>query len=100
MSSRRVFVMTLVAGVPALAARTARAQTRVDPKDPSAMALGYAADTTKVDARRYPRHDKAQNCANCQLYRGAGGSAEGPCPLFPEKVVAAAGWCASWQKKP
>ena len=35
-------------------------------------------------------------CANCALYQGANGSAQGPCQLFPGKDVKAAGWCSSW----
>jgi hypothetical protein len=35
-------------------------------------------------------------CANCALYQGAYGSAQGPCQLFPGKDVKAAGWCSSW----
>ncbi|HUJ53339.1 MAG TPA: high-potential iron-sulfur protein [Steroidobacteraceae bacterium] len=36
------------------------------------------------------------NCANCGLYQGASGSAQGPCQLFPGKDVRASGWCSSW----
>jgi hypothetical protein len=36
------------------------------------------------------------NCANCGLYQGPNGSAQGPCQLFPGKEVKAAGWCSSW----
>ena len=36
------------------------------------------------------------NCANCGLYQGADGSTQGPCQLFPGKLVKAAGWCTSW----
>ena len=36
------------------------------------------------------------NCANCGLYQGESGSAQGPCQLFPGKAVKAAGWCSSW----
>ena len=35
-------------------------------------------------------------CANCALYQGGYGSAQGPCQLFPGKDVKAAGWCSSW----
>jgi High potential iron-sulfur protein len=36
------------------------------------------------------------NCANCGLYQGPSGSAQGPCQLFPGNSVKAAGWCSSW----
>ncbi len=35
-------------------------------------------------------------CANCGLYQGLGGSAQGPCQLFPGNAVKAGGWCSSW----
>ncbi|PIR23135.1 MAG: hypothetical protein COV44_04450, partial [Deltaproteobacteria bacterium CG11_big_fil_rev_8_21_14_0_20_45_16] len=40
-----------------------------------------------------------QDCANCQLYKGKPGDKRGPCDVFQKKMVAAAGWCASWVKK-
>ena len=99
-TNRRVFMMTLAAGTSALAAGAALAQAKLDEKDPTAVALGYVADTTKADKKKYPKHDAAaQKCSNCQLFQGKAGAAEGACPLFPGKVVAANGWCASWVKK-
>jgi hypothetical protein len=99
LTNRRVFMMTLAAGTSALAAGAALAQAKLDEKDPTAVALGYVADTAKADKKKYPKHDVAQTCANCQLFQGKAGAAEGPCPLFPGKTVAAKGWCASWVKK-
>ncbi len=98
-SNRRVFMMTLAAGTSVLAASRAMAQAKLDEKDPTAVALGYVVDTAKADKKKYPKHDVAQNCANCQLFQAKAGAAEGPCPLFPGKTVAAKGWCASWVKK-
>ncbi len=98
-SNRRVFMMTLAAGTSMLAASRAMAQAKLDEKDPTAVALGYVADTAKADKKKYPKHDVAQNCANCQLFQAKAGAAEGPCPLFPGKSVSAKGWCASWVKK-
>lgn len=98
-TNRRVFILTLAAGSTALAATTARAQAKLDEKDPTAAALGYVADTAKADQKKYPKHEAAQKCSTCQLFQGKAGAADGPCPLFPGKVVAANGWCASWVKK-
>ena len=100
-SNRRIF-MQLVAisatsGVTANA--LAQAPVMLSDKDPAAVALGYAADTTKVDAKKYPKHSKEQNCANCQLYAGKPKEAAGACPLFAGKQVAANGWCTAWVKK-
>ena len=63
------------------------------------MALGYKDDSTKVDAKKYPKHAPAQTCANCQLFQGKATDATGGCPLFAGKQVAAAGWCSAWNKK-
>ena len=98
-SNRRVFIMSLVAGPSVLAATTARAQAMLSETDPQAVALGYKADTTKVDKKKFPKHEASQTCANCQLYQGKPADAAGPCPLFAGKNVAKNGWCSAWVKK-
>jgi len=98
-TNRRVFILTLAAGTSALATSAAMAQAKLDEKDPTAVALGYVADSAKADKKKYPKHDVAQKCSNCQLFQAKAGAAEGGCPLFPGKSVAANGWCASWVKK-
>ena len=95
---RRIFLMTVAATGAALTT-AARAQAMVDEKDPQAAALGYAADTTKVDAKKYPKHAAAQNCDNCALFQGKAGDKAGGCPLFAGKQVAGNGWCSAWAKK-
>jgi High potential iron-sulfur protein len=98
-TNRRVFMMTLAAGTSALAATAAHAQAKLDEKDPQAAALGYVADSTKADTKKFPKHTNDQICGNCQLFQGKPKEATGPCQLFPGKVVAAAGWCSAWVKK-
>ena len=98
-TNRRVFIMTLVAGSSALAASAARAQAALAETDTQAVALGYKADTTKVDAKKFPKHEASQSCGNCQLYQGKPADATGACPLFAGKVVAKNGWCSAWVKK-
>jgi hypothetical protein len=98
-SNRRIFILQLAATGTALAATGAQAQAKVAESDPQAAALGYKEDTTKVDAKKYPKHDPSQKCSTCQLYQGKAGDATGPCPLFAGKVVAANGWCSAWAKK-
>ena len=56
--------------------------------DPTAKALSYMDKSTTA----------GQTCSNCQLYQG-GTAANGACPIFPGKDVAAAGWCKSWVAK-
>lgn len=98
-TTRRVFMMHVAAAGGVLAASAAQAQAKLDEKDPQAVALGYVADTTKVDAKKYPKHTKDQKCNNCGLYQGKATDAAGGCPLFAGKQVAGAGWCSAWVKK-
>jgi hypothetical protein len=76
-----------------------RAQAKVDEKDPQAAALGYVADATKADTKKFPKYAAGQNCGNCALYQGKAGDAGGNCPLFAGKQVAAKGWCSAYAKK-
>lgn len=101
-TNRRVFILHVAAGSSALAASSVMAQAAapmVNEKDPQAAALAYAADTTKVDSKKYPKHTADQKCSNCQLYAGKAKEAAGPCPLFAGKQVAANGWCSAYVKK-
>ena len=100
-TTRRIFFMQAAAGVSGLAATQVMAQAApmVDEKDPQAAALGYAADSVKVDAKKYPKHAAEQKCSNCQLYAGKATDAGGACPLFAGKQVAAKGWCTAYVKK-
>jgi len=58
---------------------------------PEAKAVKYVEDATQA-----PAATPGSNCANCGLYQGPNGSAQGPCQLFPGKEVKATGWCSSW----
>jgi High potential iron-sulfur protein len=99
-SNRRTFLMQVAACGGALAAVQAQAQgAKLDEKDPAAVGLGYVADTTKADAKKYPKHTKDQKCNNCALYQGKAADAWGGCPLFAGKQVAGGGWCSAWAKK-
>lgn len=80
-----------LAGIPLIAIagfHSSSYAAMVSADDPTAKALGYIAKSAT----------KGQTCANCSLYQG-GTAASGPCPIFPGKDVAAAGWCKSWVKK-
>lgn len=95
---RRVFLMT-VATAGATLGISAHAQEMLDEKSPQAAALGYVADATKVDAKKYPKYAAGQLCSNCALYQAKEGDPAGNCPLFAGKQVAAKGWCSAWVKK-
>ncbi len=102
-SSRRVFVIRSVATGAAVAASPllfAQAKpAMLDEKDATAVALGYVADTAKADQKKFPKHDKAQNCGNCAIFIGKATDPAGGCPLFAGKQVATKGWCSAWAKK-
>ena len=100
MTSRREFVVQLGVGATALlAGGQVFAQAMVDEKDGQAAALGYKADSSKVDGKKFAAHKPEQNCGNCALFQGKAGDKAGGCPLFAGKNVAAAGWCSAWAKK-
>ena len=90
--------MTLTAGGAALVSG-AYAQATLDEKDPQAVALGYVAEASKADTKKFPKYAAGQNCGNCALYQGKAGDASSACPLFAGKQVAAKGWCSAWAKK-
>jgi hypothetical protein len=97
-NTRRTFFMTLAAGCTLLSS-AAHGQAKVDEKDPQAVALGYLADATKVDAKKYPAHKPTQMCSNCALYQGKPADAAGACPLFAGKQVSSKGWCSAYAPK-
>ncbi|HXN10860.1 MAG TPA: high-potential iron-sulfur protein [Steroidobacteraceae bacterium] len=68
--------------------------------DPTASALGYAEDTTKVDDKKYPLHKATQSCINCVQFKGKVGDARGSCNIYAGKSVNAHGWCSVWAQKP
>jgi hypothetical protein len=98
-TNRRTFLLTAVASSSAFGAAQALAQERLDEKNPQAAALGYRTDTTKVDAKAFPKHAASQQCNGCGLWQSKPTDAWGNCPLFAGKQVAAKGWCSAWVKK-
>jgi hypothetical protein len=101
LTNRRTFMMQVAVGSTALATSSVMAQApaMVAETDANAVALGYKADTTKVDKAKYPAHKPTANCANCALYQGKPGDAGGNCPLFAGKQVHAKGWCSAYAPK-
>jgi anaerobic selenocysteine-containing dehydrogenase len=97
-NTRRTFLMTLAAGSAALTT-AAQGQAKLDEKDPQAVGLGYVADATKTDKKKFPKYAEGQVCTNCALYQGKSSDAWGGCPLFAGKQVAGKGWCNAWAKK-
>ena len=92
----------LAAAVPAatLVARDAGAAEALSESDAAAKSLGYVSDVSKVDAKANPTYKPGQSCASCIQYGGKAGAADGPCNIFPGKLVKANGWCKVWVLKP
>jgi formylmethanofuran:tetrahydromethanopterin formyltransferase len=95
---RRVFLLTVAASTSALSVGV-RAQSLVDERDPQAQALGYVADASKVDTKKYSKFVSGQNCTTCSLYQGKATDKAAACALFAGKLVAGPGWCSAWVKK-
>jgi High potential iron-sulfur protein len=99
-TNRREFIVQFGLATGALAASQAWAQgAMVADSDAQATALGYKADATKADAKKYPKYAAGQMCSNCALYQGKPADAAGGCPLFAGKQVAGKGWCSAYAKK-
>jgi hypothetical protein len=105
--SRRAVVQGgLIAGafIPVLGllanSATAAGLPPVDPTDPTAKALGFVTDSTKVVATAYPAHKPNQKCGTCAQFQGKPGDATGGCNIFAGHSVPQGGWCTAWIQKP
>ncbi len=72
----------------------------LDPSDPTAKALGFVPDATKVDASANPTFKPAQKCGNCAQFQGKPTDASAGCNIFAGHSVPAGGWCKVWAQKP
>lgn len=103
--SRRHALLSLagvLAAVPAAqaAAPAAGDKPHVSLTEPTALALAYFEDASKVDPKKFPTYKAGQTCENCLQLTGKAGDAWRPCNLFPGKLVASKGWCKVYVKKP
>lgn len=98
-SNRRIFMLTLAATGAAVCASNSSAQTLLEEKDPQAAALGYVAESTRADAKKYPKHENSQLCNGCALWQAKPAEPQGNCALFAGKQVSAKGWCSAWARK-
>ena len=97
--SRRRFVcaggcaaVALPAGL--LLGTGAAAQDKLDPDNPTAVALSYTHDATQSN-----RPSSDQTCLNCLHYTADADAEWGPCAIFLNALVARDGWCAGWVPK-
>ena len=67
--------------------------------EPIAIALGYQADASLVDTRKFPKRaapqGSTQYCDNCTLYKEVR-AGFGTCTAIKGRLVAGKGWCNAW----
>ena len=106
--SRRSFIaLAGVTGAAVLAgvrpgvslAQGGAAPPHLDVNDPTAKALGYTEDASKVDKTKFPSYKPGAHCATCNFFQGKPTDAYAACQIFPGKAVASKGWCASHSPK-
>jgi hypothetical protein len=109
-SERRSFFKYAAAGLAALAFTQSRnplafadaPSAQLSEEDPTAKALGYHKDATKVDPKKWAKRSgkdaKAQKCGTCQFYTAID-KKTGKCQIFPNNTVMEGAWCNSWSKK-
>jgi hypothetical protein len=78
---------------------TAAALPALDPNDPTAKALGFSTDASKVDSKTHPTFKAGQKCGTCAQFQGKPGDATGPCTIFAGHSVPQGGWCQVWAQK-
>jgi hypothetical protein len=100
-SSRRGFLASVVGLIPAvgLSRFAYGAADELAESDPSAIALGYRADATKVEKAKFPKYLAGQSCSTCQFYQGSASDQVAACPLFNGRSVRGSGWCNGYAPK-
>ncbi|MDE1181465.1 high-potential iron-sulfur protein [Paraburkholderia sp.] len=100
-TSRRTFLISSlgVASTLALSRQAFADAPKVAENDPTAQALGYKADASKVDKAKYAKFVAGQDCGNCSFYQGKASDPWAVCPMFAGKQVAGKGWCSAYNKK-
>jgi hypothetical protein len=71
----------------------------LDPSDPTAKALGFVNDASKVDAKKYPTYKPTQKCSNCAQFQGKPTDPTAACTIFAGKSVPQGGWCQVWAQR-
>ena len=104
---RRALIKAMLYGAAAIPASAlwqsavaAAPEPMLDTSDPTAKALGYVPDVSKLDAKANPTYAAGQHCGVCAQFKGQPTDKKGGCNLFPGKQVYVNGWCRGWTKKP
>lgn len=69
------------------------------PDDPTAKALGYTNDASKIDAKTETAFKAGSSCAKCALFTAPASGDWGACGAFAGKSVNKAGWCRAFAPK-
>jgi hypothetical protein len=102
--ARRDFLKCALASaavIPALGGTGARAEilTPLDAADPTAQALGFALDASKVAASANPTFKGGQHCGVCAQYQGKPPDRSAGCSIYPGHSVPAKGWCRAFVQR-
>ena len=95
MPTRRTALIQ-IAATALLAGCTPPTLTPLREQSLSAKSLGYKIDARLVDANVFPSYTRGQLCSNCRLAARTDGELL-PCNAYPGYLVAAGGWCASYE---
>ncbi len=71
----------------------------LSPDDPTAKALGYTNDASKIDAKTETAFKAGSSCAKCALYTAPASGDWGACGAFAGKSVNKGGWCRAFAAK-
>jgi hypothetical protein len=93
-------LMPLVALASLAPSRASAQDVLLQPGDSEAVSMHYVTNAADVDRAAFPKYAPGQNCRTCAMYMGEPDAATGPCGILFGKVVAATGWCDSWEAKP
>ena len=103
-SDRRRFLSRLALGAAALPLlRVAPAQAadlpHLTPDDPTAKALGFTTDASKIDPKKETAFKAGSHCGSCALFTAPASGDWGACGAFSGKSVDQGGWCRAYAAK-
>ena len=103
-TDRRRFLSRIALGAAALpfinlAPAQAADLPHLSPDDPTAKALGYTNDASKLDPKTETAFKPGSACAKCALYTAPASGDWGACGAFAGKAVNKGGWCRAFAAK-
>lgn len=103
-AGRRRFLSRIALGAAALPLlRLAPAQAadlpHLSPDDPTAKALSYTPDASKIDPTKVTTFKAGSHCGGCALFTAPASGDWGACGAFSGKAVNKNGWCQAYAAK-